>query len=287
MNLERLMEAVEKLPNEKARFLVGLITTTIGLIDYVTGTDVRLFILYFLPLSIIGWRNSKNPSFGSSLLCTGTWVVANIQRAVATQSSVVISWNILSMFTAFYVVGSLFSRMRAYVEELRNAASRDILTSLLNRRGFMAALAREAARKPSKKKPAVLMFIDLDEFKSVNDTYGHDVGDQVLCAVARVLESNLRSSDVSGRLGGDEFAVLLTDTDEAAGAIVANNLMNALRNAGPSSHSNIQCSVGAAAFNKFPSTPLDALRTADELMYEVKKSGKGAFLIKPFKQGNP
>jgi diguanylate cyclase (GGDEF)-like protein len=111
---------------------------------------------------------------------------------------------------------SELERLRAEVEALRlraeaaeAAADHDVLTPVLNRRGFVAVLQRQMAYCQRHETPAALLYLDLDGFKGVNDRLGHAAGDAALVWVARLLMANVRESDAVGRLGGDEFAVLL------------------------------------------------------------------------------
>jgi diguanylate cyclase (GGDEF)-like protein len=106
--------------------------------------------------------------------------------------------------------------LRARVQELEASAERDPLTEVLNRRGFARELARAIAYLTRYPARAVLVYLDLDGFKPVNDTHGHAAGDAVLKAVAATLTGHVRASDSVGRLGGDEFAVLLWNLSEAA-----------------------------------------------------------------------
>ena len=127
------------------------------------------------------------------------------------------------------------ARLRAEVEALRlraeaaeAAAEHDVLTPVLNRRGVVAAMTRTMAYCTRYKVPAVLLYLDLDGFKSVNDTLGHAAGDAALVRVAELLLENVRATDAVGRLGGDEFAVLLLNADMDAGREKAAGLKAAL-----------------------------------------------------------
>ncbi len=130
------------------------------------------------------------------------------------------------------------ARLRAEVEALRlraeaaeAAAEHDVLTPVLNRRGFVAAMTRTMAYCTRYKVPAVLLYLDLDGFKSVNDTLGHAAGDAALVRVAELLLENVRATDAVGRLGGDEFAVLLLNSGLEAGREKAAGLKTALAGA--------------------------------------------------------
>lgn len=118
--------------------------------------------------------------------------------------------------------------LTARAEAAEAAAEHDVLTPLLNRRGFVAAMTRTVAYCTRYKVPAVLLYLDLDGFKAVNDTLGHAAGDAALVRVAELLLENVRATDAVGRLGGDEFAVLLLNADMEAGREKAAGLKTAL-----------------------------------------------------------
>jgi diguanylate cyclase (GGDEF)-like protein len=167
-------------------------------------------------------------------------------------------------------------------EELHHQASHDPLTGLANRSLFTQLVAsRLEARDPSGTVPIVL-FVDLDDFKLVNDTLGHAAGDALLIAVGDRLLSVLRATDMAARLGGDEFAVLLRDTpDMKASMRVANRLTAAM---GPlfeidGRDVNVRASVGVAAGRPGVDSAGDLLRNADVAMYSAKARGKGRVVV--------
>jgi diguanylate cyclase (GGDEF)-like protein len=167
-------------------------------------------------------------------------------------------------------------------EELHHQASHDPLTGLANRSLFTQLVAsRLEARDPSGTVPIVL-FVDLDDFKLVNDTLGHAAGDALLVAVGDRLLSVLRATDMAARLGGDEFAVLLRDTpDMKASMRVANRLTAAM---GPlfeidGRDVNVRASVGVAAGRPGVDSAGDLLRNADVAMYSAKARGKGRVVV--------
>lgn len=135
-------------------------------------------------------------------------------------------------------LGAEIARLRAEVaaltaraEAAEAAAEHDVLTPVLNRRGFVAAMTRTMAYCTRYKVPAVLLYLDLDGFKGVNDALGHAAGDAALVRVAELLLENVRATDAVGRLGGDEFAILLLNADMDAGREKAAGLKQALEEA--------------------------------------------------------
>jgi diguanylate cyclase (GGDEF)-like protein len=173
----------------------------------------------------------------------------------------------------------LFARIRAGARivalnrKLSDDSRTDKLTGLRNRRAFDEALASEAARSERSGRPFCLLIGDIDDFKSVNDTYGHAVGDEVLAAISRLIEQAIRKGDTAYRLGGDEFAVILPDCPEAGGQDCLGRLAKAVEGfTAPSTRAPLGMSLGMAAFEPGRSTTLDALiRRADERMYGRKR----------------
>jgi len=166
---------------------------------------------------------------------------------------------------------------RARIGELEARADVDPLLDILNRRGFERELVRASAHVKRYGTQAVLMFIDLDRFKAVNDRYGHGVGDALLKAVARELVAHVRASDVVGRLGGDEFGVLIWRADEAQAAAKARDLETLIaRIAIPRGQAQVQ--VGASAGTApllADATPIQTIAAADRAMYARKEERRG------------
>lgn len=171
-------------------------------------------------------------------------------------------------------------RRRRVQARLDHLAHFDPLTGLPNRRHFQKRIETAISFAAQVDETVSIMFIDLDNFKYVNDTLGHDIGDELLRHVARVLQASLRANDIVCRLGGDEFAVIVQgDAADAVLARVATKLIDALAPAVQLAKHNVQvgCSVGIA---RYPADCGDAealLRAADAAMYHAKESGKNTF----------
>jgi diguanylate cyclase (GGDEF)-like protein len=168
------------------------------------------------------------------------------------------------------------------IADLERLASVDTLTSLLNRRGLEAALTRETARRRRTGEPLAAVLIDCDDFKRVNDSRGHSVGDQVLRQVARRLQKALRPSDHLGRIGGDEFLVLLPDTGAADALRVAQRLRRAvgarpLR--GPSGAVELTVSLGLALLANGDAALEDVVARTDASLHRSKCRGKNRLSV--------
>jgi len=167
-------------------------------------------------------------------------------------------------------------RLRTYVKELEQAADVDSLAPVYNRRAFIRELVRAQSVHQRYNIPTSVIFFDLDGFKAINDRYGHVKGDEILIAVGRTFQANIRDCDLVARLGGDEFAVLLFKTEDAVAKQKAVDLVakiEALHINVPGSFVNVSASWGCAPVVS-GMTPERVLANADERMYRNKRFKK-------------
>jgi len=167
-------------------------------------------------------------------------------------------------------------------EELRRLATIDHLTNCFNRRYFMNAADTEISRSRRHDQPLTVAMLDIDHFKLVNDTYGHQTGDLVLVEVARACERALRDEDVLGRVGGEEFAVLLPETDEDGALKVLSRLCADIRALAFDHEGKDVCvtvSVGVTLVLPGDLSIEDAIRRADAGLYAAKKAGRDRIVL--------
>ncbi|MBM9591778.1 GGDEF domain-containing protein [Leptospira sp. 201903075] len=198
-----------------------------------------------------------------------------------TLLSILISSILLggSSFIVNQIVSKLFFSLTDVNEKLLAIAMTDPLTGLSNRRSFLSNLEVEIARKQRSNGTYPISFIlfDLDHFKSINDNYGHDIGDLVLQEFSSILKTSLRKQDFSARWGGEEFIVLLPDTNLDGAEIVAEKIRNLISLIRLSvNQTEIKCSVsaGVAIMNSKETTADSVIKKADNLLYEAKKRGR-------------
>ncbi len=162
-------------------------------------------------------------------------------------------------------------------EVVRAEAQTDPLTGLANRRALLLAVAQATERLRQRGEPSTVLFIDIDHFKPVNDTYGHSQGDLVLQWIGRALSERLRKYDVLARYGGEEFVALLGDTDVEEGMVIAEALREriaSLDSTELTGHLPIRISIGVAALSREVSSPEEVLAKSDAAMYEAKRHGR-------------
>jgi diguanylate cyclase (GGDEF)-like protein len=161
-----------------------------------------------------------------------------------------------------------------YLDTCEEAAFTDHLTGLANRRRFERQLEREVSRTLRYGRPFCLLLLDIDNFKLVNDTYGHEAGDEVIRRLALTLQAGTRGIDLAARIGGEEFAVILPETDFEGGVDVAERLRIAIRETDAAPVGTITASFGVAEFPVCASAGRELLAVADVALYQAKRAGR-------------
>ena len=167
-------------------------------------------------------------------------------------------------------------------KELQRMATHDPLTGLPNRRLLNDLIDHIISISFRNKKRFAVMFIDLDNFKVINDTYGHDTGDKLLTKVAEILQAQTRESDIVARMGGDEFVVVYTEINEESSEskLLASRILSALSvpiELGEDVPANIVASIGIAIYPENGTDKESLIKAADNAMYSVKTKGKNQF----------
>jgi diguanylate cyclase (GGDEF)-like protein len=261
------------------RWLLGgsalLALLAVGWIDYATGIELHVFPLYFLLLTVVSLRLGRRAAFVFTPLCTLTWLVSNLYAGMASTQPLLLVANALIMLFAFVFVAVLATSAHRSLERERVLSRTDSLTGLPNGRGFYEAAEAELARAARYHHALTVAYLDVDDFKRVNDELGHSRGDELLVTVGRALRQACRASDVVGRLGGDEFVILYPETGRAAAETALQNLRASVaRELGSLAGRHLTVSIGAVSFATPPADIDTLVRHADAVMYEVKSSGK-------------
>ena len=178
-------------------------------------------------------------------------------------------------------IGQFFKRKESE-ERIAHLATHDTLTNLFNRRRFNEELECRLTQSSRYGAHGALLFIDLDNFKNVNDTYGHQTGDELLVNISTVLKQRLRKSDVLGRLGGDEFAVLLSHVNSEQAETIAEQMVETVSQNGKytkNNYTNVTASIGVALFPDHSQEPDGLIACADHAMYQAKEGGRNRFCM--------
>jgi diguanylate cyclase (GGDEF)-like protein len=256
-----------------------LLVLGLGWIDLQMGTEVALTVFYLIPIVVSTWFVNENAGVAVSL---ASGVLAAYDTEVVSgliyRDFMIGAWAILSRLVFFLVTVWLVGELHRNMEFIRKMAMTDNLTGVYNARAFFDFLQKEVARSHRYKRPISLMYLDLDNFKMINDTLGHQTGNSALEIVAGTLKNSVRSTDIIARLGGDEFAVLLPETEQEAARTIAERAQENMVREMKANHWPLTFSVGLSTCREELCTADELIQVADDLMYQVKRSGKNGIL---------
>ena len=251
----------------------------VGIVDYVTGHEVSLAVFYLGPISVAAWYADRRSGIAIAVLSCLCWYVAEQIGGAVYSHPLIPVWNALVRLGSYLIIALLIDALRRRLELESRLSRTDALTGVLNGRAFAEHLEYNLAAARRHGRPFTLAFVDLDDFKRVNDAYGHGEGNRVLCAAARTLSESLRETDKIARLGGDEFALLLPDTDAAGASAAIAHAHERLGHVLRAGARSVTCSVGAVTFHERQLGAEQAMNAADALMYAVKGQGKNAVAV--------
>jgi diguanylate cyclase (GGDEF)-like protein len=275
----RFLQSLDELP--ESTVVVGgvLLSIVLGALHHLAGAELSFELFYLIPIGLVAWRAGRRMGLILAALCALAWLAADLAgpRSVAAAA-----WNAITHFGSFSVVAIMVSALRSAVDVERTAARTDFLTGLPNLRAFRDAAELEIRRLRRFRQPLTVAYLDLDNFKTVNDRFGHAEGDELLRRVAGVLRDTLRGTDVIARVGGDEFALILPATGAEPAWVVLRKVHNAVRLAMEEGRWPVTASVGALTCEDSPASVEELLRVADDLMYGAKRTGKNRVSLEIF-----
>ena len=249
---------------------------TVAIIDYLTGYEISVALFYQLPVGVAAWYGGRWLGGLMAVLASVSALCADLASGLEYSHPAILVWNTLVRTGTFLITSALLIALRASLRKQAALAQSDALTGLYNRRAFEQRFQHDVSVAGRRANSAMtIAFLDLDNFKQVNDTLGHAEGDRVLCLIAQILQASVRQADTVARLGGDEFALIFPETDSAAAQELISKLHDALKAQLRAQAPDITCSIGVITLDDMRDATY-ALVAADQLMYEVKRQGKNA-----------
>ena len=266
--------------------VVALGALVVGAIDYVTGADVHVLALYFVPLAFAGWRLGRMGAATASLLSTLVWLAVLYADGARHQPYVWIL-NFVTQGAAYLLFSMLVAILVQALKKEQILRRIDSLTGLKNRQAFVedASIALSLCRR--NRRPVSLAYIDLDNFKVLNDSMGHGRGDAVLRAFGGMLADSLRVSDIAARIGGDEFVVFLPETSREHAEALMKRVSSALAMASEFRDVGIGASIGLVVDEAAESDIDGLLVRADAQMYVAKRKSKNRAAIRRLDRKRP
>jgi len=250
--------------------LVGVI----GAADYLTGSEIAFSIFYLIPISLVTWHVGRRAGLPISFLSALIWLICDRAASPRAINMIIGYWNGLVRLGFFIVQTLLLSSLKKTLEREKKLSRTDSLTETGNSRYFVEILRNEMERSRRSARSFTVVYMDIDDFKTVNDRLGHLQGDLVLQLLAGVLRRNLRRIDTVARLGGDEFGLLLPETEQEAAEKILERIRETLSAEMEKTQWPVTVSIGAATFVRSGHTVDEAIKIADDLMYSVKNLGK-------------
>ena len=270
-----LDRAAPERQSRRGALLAGAaILLAIAATDYAVGPEIDLTALYLVPIVLVTWNVGRGAGLTLAVVGSVLSSAGKVAGGAAYHNWLVLGTMTLlwaGLFVAFVLV---LTQLRRALEREKELARVDALTGVANRRQFLEQAAAELSRARRHGRPLTVAYLDLDNFKQVNDRRGHAAGDALLQAVAVALRGRLRLTDAVGRMGGDEFAICLPETGADAAETVLSDLRHQVAEALPEGLAAVTLSMGAVAYAAPPATVDALLRDADLALYAAKRSGK-------------
>jgi diguanylate cyclase (GGDEF)-like protein len=255
-------------------FLCVVLVFLIGVIDYQTGYELAFSLFYLIPICLATWVSGRDLGLLVSILSACEWYLADVLSGHIYTSSLIYLWNTGIRLGFFAVATIMLAALRESLDHERNLSRTDHLTGAANTRAFLEMIQSETDRYERYHHPFTVVYIDLDNFKAVNDRYGHLVGDKVLHAIVADVRKRLRKTDVLGRLGGDEFGLLLPETGQEAAQVVVKKIRDGILSAMQLRKLPVTASLGVVTCQGVPKSAEILIKAADDLVYSIKNHGK-------------
>jgi len=278
------MRDAQKLKSFSILTLSLIFIGVLGYIDYVTGPYISFQIFYLMPISIVIWFVGRGAGMVPFALSIVLWVFDDILGSRSYIHPLIPYWNLAAKIIFFAVFIHILSYLKEILDREKMLARIDDLTEVANKRYFYESAAKEISRSNRYKYPFSVAYIDLDNFKRVNDLFGHAAGDDLLRATAQSLKNSVRIADTVARIGGDEFAILLPETDYISAENVIQRVQKGVLGIVEKGRLPASLSIGMVTCANPPCVSLESLvMKADSLMYLAKKDGKNQLRHEIFK----
>jgi diguanylate cyclase (GGDEF)-like protein len=268
---------INYLENRTTGFHLGLncvLVLTLGIIDFSTVHEISFGLFYLIPVALVAWFLSSSIRVITWFITAAVWLVGDVNAVQTSNKQLPSYWNAIGGFVFLVVVALVLSALRQAYQHEKDLARTDPVTEGPNARSLYELTHREIVRARRYNHPLTLAYMDVDNFKAVNDQYGHRVGDRLLKTVTDVVRGSLRETDSVARIGGDEFAILLPETGSEVAQTVIDKVQRTLLDEMDKNGWSVTFSIGVVTCLSVPDTVTDVVQWGDDLVYAAKNSGK-------------
>jgi diguanylate cyclase (GGDEF)-like protein len=246
----------------------------IGLIHYFLRPEFTLSLSYLIPVGFASWYIGTRYGLFLSVLSVAAWIFVEIASNQPTSPFGTYCPYAFARLSFCVGVTLLLGRFKTALRAEQTLSRVDYLTGAVNWRSFYESTSMEIERCNRYGCSFTIAYIDIDNFKDLNDRFGHTTGDNVLQAIANTVKINIRKVDIVARLGGDEFVILFPETAEKAASIAIQKIKNALLQNKYLKKLSVTFSMGILTCKECPPSVDSTITLADSLMYSAKKQGK-------------
>lgn len=254
--------------------IASVILAGIGILNYLAGPDLSTWIFYLIPIFLVTWCIERRVGILMSIFSALIWSVAEYASGVTYWDKAIPYWNCIARLGYFLILTFILSALKSALEKEKELSRMDFLTKVGNGRYFIELANIEINRARRHEHPLTVAYIDLDNFKMINDRFGHSAGDHLLQQVAYTIKNNIRLTDTVVRMGGDEFAILLPETGPELAEAIIRRVQNINLEIMQENRWPVTFSIGVVTFMSPPSTVDEILNKTDNLMYGAKNNGK-------------
>lgn len=238
------------------------------------NNEMTLLLIYLIPISIAAWFCGIYYGVIIGILCSISWLNIYIYHKDILILDIFTVINSIVRILILLGCAVLLGKLHEALLHEKVLSRIDNLTGLANKKTFLEALYKEIDRSARHERVISMIYMDIDNFKTINDNYGHNMGDKVLQETAKILNSIFRSSDTVARMGGDEFAILLPEINNESAIIAAEKLRVDFHKMSEENKWQISLSIGVGTFSDPQRNSDKIIKFVDDLMYTAKKSGK-------------
>jgi len=281
-SLGLVVDYLSKLPQSVLISVASLMVLLVGILNHMAGPEISSTIFYLIPIVLVTWFTRRSIGFAFSILSAFTWLIADLTSGATHFNPDIPYWNGVARLSSFFILTFILSTLKKHLKARKGIFQNRFFDRHSKPKVLYELVNMEINRARRYEHAFTVVCIDLDNFKTVNDCFGHSTGDILLRLVARTLQKNIRATDTVARLGGDEFAILLPETGRNVAEVILQkvqkiNLEIMRRHGWP-----VTLSIGVVTSPSPPSTVDETLRISDQLMYTAKNGGKNSIQYEVF-----
>ncbi len=282
-----LLHTIQKVKENRFLWFSVILTITliVAFLDNNLPAEVGTSMLYFVPIFLASWYFGLWGGLFFVVLCGFFWTTNQYLLLPAYSSWIIFVWNNFARFTTFLIIAFLVALLKRKMDYTNLLSIMDPLTGAMNTRFFYPYMQIQLDKLARDNIPFTVVFVDIDKFKTINDQFGHQTGDKVLCLLVDNFKENLRKTDVVCRTGGDEFLILLPDIRLETAKTVYSKIKKEFEKKAKANKWPITLSAGiicSASSASSASSVQKIINMADELMYQIKRKGGNDFSAKTF-----